>query len=93
MPREKKRLSYTELEEHVTAWVVNQIELLRGMVDEINDDSEIPEEHRIVIFDGIATQFQELLDLMSKINNDERPTLDWAQNFIGRYQLRTKMEN
>ncbi|HTJ49079.1 MAG TPA: hypothetical protein VL443_06455 [Cyclobacteriaceae bacterium] len=87
MTREKKRLNYAELEDHVASWALNQVELLRCAVDEINDDAEIPVEHRIMLFDGIATQFQELLTLMSKINHDERHVFDWVTNFVNRYKL------
>lgn len=87
MPRDKKRLNYTELEDHVSKWALDQIEKLRCVVDEINDDSGIKLEERVMLFDGIATQFQELLDLLKKINHDEQHVIDWVENFVGRYQL------
>ncbi len=87
MPREKKRLNYTELEDHVTKWAIDQVEKLRCVVDEINDDNGINMEERILLFDGIAHQFQELLDLLKKINHDERHITDWVENFVGRYLL------
>jgi len=93
MPREKKRLNYTELEEHVTKWTLDQIEKLRCVVDEINDDNGIKMEQRVLLFDGVAHQFQELLDLLKKINHDERHITDWVENFVGRFILPDDLDN
>ena len=87
MTREKKKISYAELEEHVSAWVFNQIELLRCAVDEISDDDQMEREHRIMLFDGIALQFMELLELISKVNHDSKHIIDWCQNFINKNKL------
>jgi len=87
MSREKKRLNYADLEDHVTQWCINQVELLRAAVDEINDDSTIKEQQRLIIFDGIACQFEEILELMSKINHDSQHIFDWVNNFVGRYKI------
>jgi len=87
MTREKKKLHYEDLEEHVTEWALNQIDLLRAAVDEINDDSTVKEQQRLIIFDGISTQFEEILELLSKINHHSGHIVDWVQNFIGRYKI------
>lgn len=87
MSREKKRLNYADLEDHVTEWALNQVDMLRAGIDEIEDDSTINESQRLIIFDGIAAQLEELIELMSKINHDSQHIFNWAGNFIERYKI------
>jgi hypothetical protein len=93
MTREKKKLNYNELEDHVTKWAMDQIEKLQCVVDEINDDDNVNLEHRILLFDGIAHQFRELLELLKKINHDERHVTEWVEGFVARYLLPDDLDN
>lgn len=93
MTREKKKMNIVELEDHVMRWALDQIEKLRCVVDEVNDAAEIKEQERLLVFSGIANQFEEILELIKKINHDERHVTDWVQNFIGRYAIIDDNEN
>ncbi len=82
MPRDKKKMNYNDLEQHVTNWVLDQIEGLRNVIDEIEDTEHLPDNDKAIIFGEIAGQFHDLLQLMKKINHDERHIFNWVEDFI-----------
>lgn len=86
MPRDKKKMSVIELEDHIIKWTMDQIDKLRGVVDEVEDSAEIKEKDRLLVFAGIADQLEELLELINKIHHDERHIIEWVRNFICSYK-------
>ena len=87
MPRDKKKLTYIEMEDHVIDWALNQVEGLRCAVDRINDDVSVPESEVSLIFAGIAEQFAELVDLIKPLRHDEKDTLCWMECFVEKWRV------
>ncbi len=87
MSRPKKKLTNAELQEHVICWSLDQIESLRESVEIVLDDLSIPTTEKNFMFSAIASQFQDILELVTPLNNDEDHILEWVQNFIDKYLL------
>jgi len=77
----KNKLKDNQLQEHVIDWATDQIHNIRCMVDMLND-SDLEDGHRSRIFDDIAEQLVEILDLLEPIDHDKTMLFDWAERFI-----------
>ena len=71
MAREKKKFTLVQLEEHVTFWIISEIEKLRDAVDVITYDDSIGEVEKDLMLSGVANQFIDLLELLYPIKHDE----------------------
>ena len=82
MAREKKKFTLMQLEEHVTFWVISEIESLREAVDAISYDDSICEQQKDIMFSEVAKEFINLLELLYPIKHDEDSLVEWTRNFI-----------
>lgn len=87
MSRTKKKLTHVELQEHVICWSLDQIESLRESIEMISDDDSIPNTEKNFMFSAIASQFKDILELVTPLNNDEEYIVEWVKNFIDKYLL------
>jgi len=87
--RNKKPLTLTQLEDHVSYWAVNQIEMLADTAEMINFDSSVPEDEKAFALSAIAEQFKELLDLLMAVpHEDDECLIEWTQTFIRKNLLK-----
>ena len=87
MAREKKKFTLVQLEEHVTFWIISEIEKLRDAVDVITYDDSIGEVEKDLMLSGVANQFIDLLELLYPIKHDEDSLVEWTHSFIQKYKL------
>lgn len=85
--REKKKLTLMQLEEHVTFWIISEIEKLRDAVDAVTYDSSINGVQKDLIFSGISEQLIDLLELLYPIKHDEDSLVEWTKSFIRKYHI------
>jgi len=85
MPREKKRLTSQELEEHTMFWATERLEEFRELADKIFHSETIPSEQKEVFYNGIAFHTSGILELIAPLRYDEEHLLDWAQDFVDEY--------
>ncbi len=85
MTREKKKLTYQQLEEHVVYWATDQLDDLRQIADNIYRDTSIQDDRKEFIYDGIANQVSHLIDLMTPLSHDEEHLMLWATEFVDEY--------
>lgn len=85
-PREKKKLTYQQLESHTVDWAIERMQEVRDMIDAVYIDLSIAEEEKEVIYGGVARQLTKLLELMSPLNHDEEGLLLWANEFVDEYE-------
>lgn len=85
MTREKKKLTYQELEEHAIYWATDRLEELRQVADKIYQDMSIIDEEKEFIYNGLAQQVSDLIELMSPLRHDEDHLILWANEFVDEY--------
>ncbi len=85
MTREKKKLTYKELEEHTIYWGVDRLEDLRQVADKIYLDQSLIDEQKEAIYDGIAQQILLLIELIHPLPHDEEHLMLWAAEFVHEY--------
>ena len=86
MPREKNKLTYQALEEHAIYWVTDQLEDLKETATNIYLDQSIVDEEKEFIYNGLARQVSNLIELMHPLRHDEQSLLEWAQEFVNEYE-------
>jgi len=85
MTREKKKLTYQELEEHAIYWGTDRMEEVRQIAERIYHDQSIIDEEKEFIYSGLAQQLSDLLDLMSPLRHDEEHLILWVNEFVDEY--------
>lgn len=90
MTREKKKLTYQDLEQHVVYWAVDQLEDLREVAHRIYLDLSIHDEEKELIYGGLARQAFHLLELLIPLRHDEETLIEWANDFIDEYETYDK---
>ncbi len=86
MPREKKKLSYGELEEHVIDWWVDSVVAKQEIVEQIIDDESMSADEKELVFEGIADSLEFLLELIIPLYHDEEKRIQWIEDFLDEYQ-------
>ncbi len=81
MPREKKKLTYLQLETHVVLWATEQLEELR----EVDYTVEIFDQKQI-IYHSMYDRILYLVELLKHISHDEEALVEWAQDFLERFE-------
>lgn len=81
MPREKKKLTYSQLENHVIAWATEQLEQLR----EIDYTVEVFD-HKQRIYHSMYDRILYLVELLKPIEHNEDALVEWAENFLDRFE-------
>lgn len=85
MTREKKKLTYKELEEHTIYWAVDRLEEIRGLADRVYLDLSMIDEEKEVVYDGLAQQIALLIELINPLPHDEEHLMLWATEFVDEY--------
>ncbi len=85
MPRQKKKLKYDELEEHIIIWAINRLEELRDMAQETASNNRYIEEEKEFILESIATQIHLLLELIIPLPHDQPNLIQWSHDFVDEY--------
>ena len=85
MTREKKKLTYDQLEEHVLYWATQRIQDLQDISHRIYRDTSIPDEEKEFIYNGLAEHVSELIELMYPLRHDEENLMLWANEFVDEY--------
>lgn len=80
-----KKISSSELQDHIQKWSLNQIELIRETVDEIEDDIRIDEQERLSLFMGIAQNLGEIEELLKPVGYSTNAHIIWMRDFIINY--------
>lgn len=81
----KKKMSYTDLEDHVVTWCVDQLSALRDVVAEIEDDQHIIAQNKELIFRDHAKTVESIVNLIAPLRHEEECLLEWSFNFIDEY--------
>jgi len=80
--REKKKMSFEDLERHVINWGVDQLDSLRECVYEIEDDVTISYDKRFSIYVDLAKSVDDLLSLLNPLRHDADCLMEWGFNFL-----------
>jgi hypothetical protein len=88
--RDKKKLTYNELEEHTVDWAIERLSEFRDDVSDIEDDDDIPAEKKDFLYRTYVTPIDNLIYLLNPLRHDARYLLEWAFNFIDTYGDRKK---
>lgn len=83
--REKKKMAYNDLEDHVISWCVEQLSMLRDVVADLEYDLSIPGLQKELIFKDLAKSVESLVNLISPLRHDEPCLMEWAFGFIDEY--------
>lgn len=90
MTREKKKLTYQDLEDHTIYWATDRLDELKQLSDKIYNDVSIMDEEKEFIYNGLAHQVEDLVELISPLRHDEEHLLLWATDFIDEYATYNK---
>ena len=80
--REKRKMSFDDLERHVINWAVDQLDSLRECVYEIEDDVTISYDKRFILYANMAKAVDDLLSLLNPMRHDADCLMEWGFNFV-----------
>ncbi len=83
--REKKKMSYEDLERHVINWAVEQLSDLRECTFEIEDDATLTDEKRLLLLSNLSKTVDDLLCLLNPLRHDAVCLVEWGFNFVDEY--------
>lgn len=90
--REKKKMSFDDLERHVINWAVDQLDSLRECVYEIEDDVTVSYEKRFILYANMAKAVDDLLSLLNPLRHDADCLMEWGFSFVDEHN-RTNYSN
>lgn len=81
MTREKKKLTYSQLEDHVIVWATEQLEQLR----EVDYTVEVFDQNKI-IYHSMYDRILYIVELLKPLEHNEESLVEWAEDFLERFE-------
>jgi hypothetical protein len=85
--KDKKKMDYNDLEDHVLTWGISKLSDIQEEVSEIEDDFNIHDDRKRLLLKNLCVPINELLDLLSPLRHDNDCLIEWAFNYLKEFVI------
>jgi hypothetical protein len=80
--KDKKKMAYDDLEEHVITWGFSKLIDIQDQIAEIESDTSISDARIEIMLRSYVNDVSDLVNLVSPLRDEKSCVMEWAFNFI-----------